>query len=339
MDKKITIKEISRLCGVSVATVSRVINHSGRYSKNTEEKVLAAIEAYNYVPNAVAQGLRTSRVNSVGIIVPDITNEFFSKVTLSLQNALFKYGCSTIICNTDEKVDRQMKHLQSLRTQRVSGIVFISSEKVPKDILGDGMPKVFIDRKPANSDFYDIPTIEMDNFGGGYMAVMKMISGGCKKIAALFDGRDLSPKVSRLSGYHNAHMSAGIEPDEKLYFPVKNVGFEEGYCNTMKLLDSGKEFDGVFCYTDTLALGALRALVERGVKVPEEVQLVGYDDISAARFCTPPITTVRQPVEQIGTLAAEIMMQLIGEEEIQNKHHILPVELISRATTKGGSLL
>ena len=332
-EKNISIKDIARLCNVSVPTVSRIINHTGRYSVDTERKVMKVIEETGYRPSVFARGLRTNRTNNIGIIVPDITNEFFASITLEIQNTLFEHSYTAMICNTNEQPTVQTKQLEMLRGSRVSGIIFISGEEVTEEDLTDGIPKVFVDRLPWNAASKDIVTIEADNYEGGRMAAGTLLDGGCRKIAALFDARGISTQLARYSGFVRAHQDRGIDIERELYRPVTTVSFQEGYDEIKRLLKSKIRFDGICCYSDSLACGAIKALTEAGISVPEQIQVTGFDDTSMAKWATPALTTIAQPVKEMGRLAAEMILKMSRDEEIPQKHYQLPVELIKRKST------
>ena len=204
-DDNVSIKEISRRAGVSIATVSRVIHNNGRFSRETGERVRKVIAELNYTPNQMASALRTGKVQVVGIIVPDITNEFFAKMTLELQKRLFEKGYSEIICNTSENIDIEKRHLQMLRSLRVSGLIYISGAY--EDMEGmSNIPTIYIDRKPADHDYVlnNGVFIESDNESGGYIAAKELLMSGCKKIAVLMYKKTISTHGNRLKGYERA---------------------------------------------------------------------------------------------------------------------------------------
>ena len=334
---KYSIKDIARLSGVSVPTVSRIINHTGRYSAETEAKVRRVIEETGYQPSMFAKGMRTNTTQSIGVVVPDITNEFFAAITLSIQNSLCDMGYSTVICNTNEQPSMQRKQLAMLRGSHVSGIIFISGEEISDDDLTDGIPKVFVDRVPWNSEALGAVTVEVDNFQGGKLAAEALLDSGCRRIVGLFDGRGLSTQVARYAGFRRAYQERGLDFPPELYFPVPRVTYQEGYQAIRTLLDRGEKFDGVFCYADALACGAIRALTEAGISVPAQVSVTGYDNVTAASWCLPALTTVAQPLDEMGKLAAELILRMSRNEEIERRQYVLPVQLIQRESTKSTS--
>lgn len=334
--EKISIKKLSEITGYSVATVSRVINNVGRYSKETENKIKRAIRQYNYVPNMIAKGLRTNQIPTIGIIVPDITNEFFSRITLAAQTALFKQSYSAFICNTNEKKALEERHLELMRANHISGVIFVCSEHVYEDDLYRQIPRVYVDRMPAaleedtSDQFY---LIQSDNYEGGRMAIRELVNSGCKRIISIFEKREISPKKERLRGVKDELSAHGMQSDENIYY-AQNLTFKDSYDIVNQILDEGKSFDGIFCYTDISALGAIRALSNRGISAPRGVRVVGFDDVTAAGHNTPSITTIHQPMEEMGEMAANVMLRLLQADDKVEKRYRLPVKLVRRETTK-----
>ncbi|NLI21517.1 MAG: LacI family transcriptional regulator [Clostridiales bacterium] len=330
--KELSIKQISELSGVSTATVSRVINHNGRFSKETEERVLSVIEQYQYVPNMVARGLRRNASQIVGIIVPDITNEFFARIVLRLQINLFEKNFSAVICNTNENEQLEVSHLQFLRAQNVSGLVFISGNPSHTQ-PNPNYPTVFIDRRPKDVMAKDTIIIESDNVRGGYLAGKALAEGGARRIATIMDSRMHTAGETRYQGWKKAMEEAGIPILPELQLKVPLVGFNAAYESVSHLLKSRQSFDGLFCGTDWLAMGALATLHEHGVHVPSDVSVIGFDDVSIATFSSKPITTIRQDAERMGDLAVELLLRRMEGEKIDRPHRVLGVELVRRSTT------
>jgi LacI family transcriptional regulator len=334
MKNKISIKKISEMTGYSVATVSRVINNIGRYSKETEQKIQAVIKEYNYVPNMIAKGLRTNQIPTIGIIVPDITNEFFSRITLAAQTALFNASYSAFICNTNEKRVLEQRHLELMRAQNISGIIFVCSERMYDNVLAPEIPKVYVDRVPVmqgnSTEFY---LIESDNYEGGRLAIRELVECGCKRIIGIFENRDISPKIARLQGVKDELAAHNMDNTNVIHY-AQNITHADAYNIVNQLLDDGERFDGIFCYTDIIAMGTIKALTNRGISVPRAVKVVGFDDISISKYSTPSITTIHQPMEEMGTLAANLVLQLLTKEHVEQKQYRMPVKLIKRSTTK-----
>lgn len=328
MKKKISMKEIAELAGVSVATVSRVINNNGRFSEDTRQKVLRVIDEYDYTLNGVAKSLRTKKTDTIGIIVPDISNEYFSRIVLAIERFCFSRGYTLLICNTDENVEKEERYLNELKSKNVDGLIYISS--FPGDIADWENRIVCVDRNPSN--LKQVPIVESDNLNGGYLAGKELVESGAKRILVLRDYRDLSVVTDRCKGFERALQEAGLEMQEDLICRI-SVGFRAGLKAVTDLIDRGIEFDGVFATSDPMILGALAALEIRGIEVPEKVKLVGYDDTPMVRRSHPGITSVRQDKDQIGESAAQLLLDLIEGRPVQDKKIVVPVELVRRRTT------
>ncbi|MBY6278227.1 LacI family DNA-binding transcriptional regulator [Symbiobacterium thermophilum] len=333
--RSVSIKEISELAGVSVATVSRVINRNGRYSKETEQRVLQIIEEYGYQPDLVARGLRTRRLQVVGVIVPDITNEFFARVTQELQNNLFALGYSTIICNTNEEYEKEKRYLAMLRAQKVSGLIYISglrTEGQPSLLV----PTVYIDRKPPRtSETAELVFIESANEEGGYLATRSLLDSGCRRVGLITYRPDISSHGDRLRGYRKALEERGLPFDQDLVVQVSRVSMSSGFEAALQLMRAHPEIDGFFCTADLLAYGVLSCLSgPAGMAAGRRIRLVGFDDLSFSGTEAFSLSSVRQSVEEFGRLGAYAVVQMIEGKPLERKHYRLPVELVLRNTTR-----
>lgn len=333
MKDKISIKDISEMAGVSIATVSRVINENGRYSKETEEKVRKIIKEYNYVPNMIAKGLRTNRMTNIGIIIPDITNEFFVKLAYELEQNLFLYGYGCFLCNTNEDIEMEKKRLEMLKVQNVSGLIYISGGSSDVVETVHDIPTVFIDRTPVTHDEAQYIMIESDNVQGGYLATKELLDGGCKNIVMLTDKRRLSSQSSRIMGYQKAHEEAGVAFNEKYIVDLDKMDFQTALDRVTKLIDDKVKFDGIFASTDWLALGSYAALTKKDIAVPGQVKIVGYDDISVSEFNALPITTIHQQIDIIGKTAVDYLMKLLENKPVIKNSYRIPVYLVKRQST------
>lgn len=328
----ISIKKISELSGVSIATVSRIINQNGRFSKQTEERVKKIIEQYGYEPNQLARGLRTNKVCTVGIIVPDITNEFFARVTLELQSNLFALGYASMICNTNESYEVEQRYIAMLKSQQVSGLVYISGEFTDEEALR--VPTIYIDRKPpfqAGQKPYFL--IESDNCEGGRLACEELVQRGCQKTAVVTFRSKISSHADRLTGYLQCLAAHGLPADESLICYAQHADMHEGYRCARILMEAHPDIDGFFCTNDLLAHGVLRYLLQYSIPIPERVRVVGFDDISISGFGLVPLTTIRQSVKEFGLLGANVVVSMIDGAIPNETRRVIPVELIRRSTT------
>lgn len=335
-NKQISMVDISRMAGVSVATVSRVINKNGRYSPETEKRVEDIIKRYGYVPNMAAKGLKTKKSNFVGVIVPDITNEFFASVVLEIQNTLRKKGYLALLCNTNEDSSTEKEYLDMLSAAQMAGLIFVSGNtRIEQESL-KLLPTVYIDRQPQHYDGSKHLVIESDNYGGGRIAVNALYEAGCRRIACLQFSKSISTHRRRHDGYQDEIRAKNLEYDEALQFSVGEVSYEVAKREILRALDEGAVFDGIFCTTDWLALGTIAALEERGLRVPEDVNVVGFDDILPARLASKPLTTVRQQVDVMGHMAAKQLLRIADGEKLDTSRIEIAVSLVKRDTTIGG---
>lgn len=330
VEKVYSVKEIAKLAGVSVATVSRVINQNGRFSKETENRVKKIIKQCNYQPNQLARGLRTSKARMIGVLVPDITNEFFAKIILEIQNNFYNSEYTTIIFNTNEDESMEQSQLNTLRSQQVSGLIYVSGRSYDNATLN--VPTVYIDRKPTFVKNENYLFIESDNQQGGFLATEALIKSNCRRIACVSYGKDVSSHRGRVSGYNNALIEYGISFNDQLVYNAKDVSIAEGYRVTKEIIQQDSGVDGIFLTTDALAVGAVKALQEANITIPEQMRIVGFDDITLSSITHPAITTVHQAVDEYGKLAAEALISMMQGNTLSDNHHKISVHLVPRQT-------
>lgn len=331
MEKRISIKEISEQAQVSIATVSRVINKNGRYSKETEERVLKVIAENNYQPNLIAKGLRVQSMKNVGILVPDIKNEFFTKLIYEIERNLFAAGYETFVCNTDEDETIEKQHVQMMQMQKVCGLVFISGAAHQ---LTAQVPTVFIDRISTDPDSVGC-MITSDNVTGGYLATKELLEQGARRILFMTSSKRVSGYEERYMGYCKAMEEFGLPASERRTVALDSLHYEGAKEKMSELLHAGLDIDGVFAGSDWLALGCYMALREHGKRIPEDVKLAGYDDISITSFNAIPITTVHQQVDEMGRLAAERLIGAMNGKQTNQDPIRVPVYLVPRKSTRG----
>lgn len=332
LDRPISIRDIAVEAGVSIATVSRVINGKGRYSQETEARIREIIERHHYVPNVAAKSLKTNSYKLVGIVVPDITNEFFAKVVQIIQYHLIGLGYAAFICNTNEDPDLEEIQIEMMRSQNIAGIVYISGH-LPVDMKLRNLPTVFIDRKPVNTEAKAISVIESDNRLGAHLAVRELHARGRRRIGIINAEVSSSTHNQRFDGYLEALHDLGLEYQAEWHMQVPQVGYHESFAVMSSFLEAGGSIDGLFCATDWLAVGAIDAIRQHGLHVPKDIGVVGFDDISIAQYRSRPLTTIHQDIDQLGADAVDILMQLIANPSMDSVHKVIPVTLVKRATT------
>ena len=333
MSIRLGLKDIAAMSGVSIATVSRVINSTGRCSEATRERVMSIVTATSFKPNLVARGLRVNQMNIIGIIVPDITNEFFAKLVNEIQRYLFDSSYQVFICNTNEDMAMEKHYFEALRSQNVAGLICAGVGYTEHSV--STIPTAYIDRSPSftnttNNNFF---IVESDNALGGRLATERLIGHGCRKILMFTDSRRHSTQQDRVNGYIEAHGAAGIPLKRSNIIYLDEVNYMSAYKKTNELIKKNIRFDGIFASTDWLAMGAYAALAEKGIKIPEDIKLVGFDDISAAKYNAKPITTIRQDISAISRETVhELLNRIKGNEPKNNNRFTIPVTLVVRET-------
>jgi len=329
-----SIRDIARMAGVSVATVSRVINQNGRFSPGTEARVRQAIVASGYIPDQAARGLRTNKTQSVGVVVPNILNPYFAGLVFDLQKALFDLNYTTVICNTNESIELEQAHVTALLAQHVSGIIFISGNPAPMAV--NRLPVVFLDRRPAQNHAPDcFAIIESDNTDGGSLAAQSLLDCGCSQVAAVYARKTDINQMQRLEGFRNrlsANCSDSIIAADII---LDEVTADSARGAIDAALSGTPDLDGLFCLTDMLAICTLSALQQRAVRVPDDMCVIGFDDSPIAGLCLPPLTTIRQNTMDMARLAAGKLLDMIAGKHPENLQDVVPVELVRRATTRG----
>lgn len=321
--------DIARMSGVSIATVSRILNQNGRYSPETEKKVMDIVKEYDYKINQSAKSLRTNKTHSIGVIVPDITNEFFAKIIRSIETYIIPLGYTVFVCDSNENEEMENLHIASLAAKDVDGIIYISGKSTVSRIYETyKIPVVYIDRRPQNAG----TLINSDNEMGGFLATEELIRKGCTRIVMLRDKRMLSTVSHRFSGYVSAHNKYEIPMMTELIVETE-VNYSDAKAGIMRLIRDGIPFDGIFANNDMMAIGALHALREAGIRIPDDVKIVGFDGISLSEICDPPLTTVLQDTEKFGEISVKALIQKIDKGGAGCDDFIIPVKLAVRNST------
>ncbi|MFY0545852.1 LacI family DNA-binding transcriptional regulator [Brevibacillus sp. H7] len=327
-----TIRDVAKLAGVSVATVSRVLNKNGYVNKETEQKVTRAIEQLGYQPNAVARGLAGKRTGTIALILPDIANPFFPEIARAVEDVAHRHGYTVILCNSDDQGHKEQSYIEVLKKKYIDGIIFASNTLGEEDVQKmqrNKIPLVVIDRAP-NRQLCSV--IRSRNYEGAKLAVQHLLDAGCKKIAHIYGPQEFVTAKERLAGYEESVMHfPWFSPSLMVpgYFRV------DGGLNAVKeLLAKHPDVDGIFAGNDLMAIGALKGLHQLGVRVPHDVALIGFDGISLTEITEPELSTVAQPIYEMGSLAAKVLIEKIetGLEEIQL--HELDVTIVERESTR-----
>lgn len=347
MKKSITIKEIATEAQVSIATVSMVLNKKDKkISETTREKILYIAQKYNYTPNTMARSLITKQTYTIGLVIPDIVNPFFPEIARGVEDKSSELGYSVIYCNTDDKIKREDKYINVLTEKMVDGIIFAHSSDRQKgfDSLDKcKVPIILIDRDYDNSNV--IGRVIVENKEGAYTATSYLLERGYRNIAYIAGSATTATAIGRLEGYTQALADRNIIVKNNL-IKVGEYKMQWGIEAVEQLLTENEPIDGIFCGNDLIAIGAIKSLRERGLKVPEDVGIVGFDDIYLASMVEPPLTTIKQPNYEMGYKAAELLIKNIEKIRLDKIKHeneddslkentlLLPTELIVRKSTK-----
>ncbi|HAO5848571.1 TPA: LacI family transcriptional regulator, partial [Listeria monocytogenes] len=290
-----SIKDIAKLSGVSVATVSRVINDNGRFSEETREKVLAVIKETNYQMNFSAKSLRMNKSFSVGILVPDISNYFFSSVVQQIEAILFDQGYSTIICNTGRNLDKEMAYLNMLESKMVDGLIVISGA----DEFGfkytnaeNGIPYVCIDRQPK--DKKDTIFISSNHYQGAFEATEALIHAGVKSPVIFMHSRQSSSAKERLKGFQDALKKNNIRYDPDVSKFTVDLQIHNYQKSIITFVNEVTTMDGIFAINDNIALELLNLLPTIGKKIPNDIKVIGFDDTPQCNYTVPKLSSVKQ---------------------------------------------
>lgn len=338
MKSRVTIKDIAQKTGFSVTTISLVLNDKANHIPRETKLIIAkAVKEMGYRPNKMAVGLVKKQSNIIGFVLPDIRNQFFSYTAKVLEDECHKYDWNLLICNSDNNHKQELKHLKMLCDYMVDGIFLSmaanSTEKEVEETINflenNKIPYCLIDR-----DMFDIGKykISVDHLQGAYLATEHLIKLGHKKIGCITGPLILDDARQRLAGYKQALKDNGIKIDENLIFEG-DYSFEKGKMGCDDLLE--KNITAIFAANDFSAMGALASIKEHNLVVPRDISIVGYDDIAFASLLEVPLTTIRQPIEEIGQKATEVIELLVNSEnDIKNKIVILEPKLIVRNSTK-----
>ncbi len=317
-----SLREVAQRAGVSTAAASRALRNNPGVAAETKARVLRAAREIGYEPNLAARSLRTRRAHSIGLVIPDIMNPFFSEVARGVGDVASQRGYSLLLGNSDGEVAKEEEFVNLLLRRKMDGLVFFAATNVSQHIdraRVKGIPMVLIDRKVAGFDL-----VRTDNDKGGLLATRHLIELGHIRIALISGRLDLGTRRDRYNGYREALIQASIVPDPVLV-REGSVKSDHGYEATQALLALPSPPTAVFATTDTIAVGVLLALEERGLRVPDDIAVVGYDNTYLAMISRPQLTSVAQPKQQMGQWAATFLIDWI-EQGRADPHE--PVEVV-----------
>ncbi|MBC5647734.1 LacI family DNA-binding transcriptional regulator [Christensenella tenuis] len=330
-NEMITLKDVAKRAGVSPSTVSYVLSGKKKVKEETRSKIYEAVKTLNYSPNKVARSLKTNSTNTIGVMVNNLSDMFFIDILKAIESTAYEYKYNVILCDAVNSEEREISNLRSLLGQRIDGLIFAGTGKNKKLNLDRlGIPVVTLDRSAGSGS----GSIYVDNVKGGELATEHLIQAGKLPIALITYSTLISTFFDRMYGYRKTLEKYGLPYNEDLVVVTDFGTYNEGYNAVRELLKRKVEFQSLFAVNDMLALGAMRALVEEHYKIPEDISVVGYDDIPIAKLFLPALTTVSQPQYQIGRKATELLIRTINKEPIEEaeKSIVITPELIVRET-------
>ena len=326
------MKDVARMAGVSTSTVSHVINNDRFVSEAIREKVDAAIKELNYAPSALARSLKLNQTRTIGMLITASTNPFYSELVRGVERSCFERGYSLVLCNTEGDEQRMNRNLETLMQKRVDGLLLLCTEthQPSKEIIQryPSIPTVMMDWAPfdGTSDL-----IQDNSLLGGDMATQHLIDKGHTRIACITGPLDKTPARLRLEGYLSAMERAGLAiPDG--YRITGDFEFNGGFEALQKLLAQELRPQAVFIGNDAMAFVAYQALYQAGLRVPDDMAIVGYDDIELARYMTPPLTTIHQPKDELGELAIDVLIHRMAQPTLQQQRLQLTPVLMERGS-------
>lgn len=325
------MKDIAKLAGVSVVTVSRVVNDSSNVGDETRKKVQQAIKELKYKPNRVAKRLRStvSSGNLLGVLIPDIKNPFYVDVLNGIEEIAYKNNYALIMCNFNQDEEKQSRYIDILLSEAVDGMIVApvkTDDQKIINVIQSGLPIVCVDRGLKD---VDVDVVLVDNKRGAFLAVEHIIKSGYKRIAYISGKRDIPSSLQREEGYLEALKKYDIAVDSSL-IKYGDSSHASGVTLSGDLLDLPNPPDAIFTGNNLITLGALETINKREIKIPQEVAIVGFDDMYWSNSFNPPLTAVRQPAHEIGKRAIELLIQRIEDPHKSTVQMILNADLIQR---------
>ncbi len=310
--KRTTIQDIANEAQVSISTVSRVLNGNVVVREDKRKAVLSAVKRLEYRPNIFAQGLASGQSMTIGVLTQQISSPFYDAILYGLLSGLRGTGYSPLIADGHMQMDKEQRAIETLMRRRVDGFIVLgpTSNADYLQALAERVPLVVIGR-----DVSPIQCISMDNFGGGYTATRHLIDLGHRSIAHITGIPTHPDSIARCEGYKKALSEAGIEVDDSLIVEGQ-FSEQSGVLAAEMLMMRGRTFSAIFVSNDQMAYGVQLAFFRRGIRVPDDVSIIGYDDQTVSAYVIPPLTTMRQPADEIGRTAADAVLKLMKDEEI-----------------------
>ncbi|SFM46652.1 transcriptional regulator, LacI family [Gracilibacillus orientalis] len=321
-----TIKDVAKYANVSVATVSRVLNKKGYVSKEAEENVLKAIADLNYKPNSVARSLYHKTSKMIGLLIPDISNPFFPELARAVEDVALTYGYTVVICNTDEDIRKEAQYLEALQQKYIDGLILTTNQLSADNYENLGIPLVALDRQFSNR----VPTVSSKNYEGARQATEYLIENGSEFIAHIRGPYHVKPADDRYQGFKDVVEEQGIA------HIVVDCDFTMASAMevTEGLFEKYSTIDAVFASSDIIAAGVLKVAKNINKRIPEDLQIIGFDGIPLGEMLTPALTTVAQPIYKMGALSARLLIKQIEKEPLDLINYEVKTTIQYRETTR-----
>jgi len=325
------LKDVAQLAGVSTATVSRILNDHGPASEITRGRVLRAAQELDYHPNWLARSLRGLRTNTVGLVLPDIENPFFTSLVKGVEQAASSRGWNVIFCNTDENIQREEALVRTLVDRKIDGLILCpaaGSHQYMTRYLDLRLPVVTVNRALRE---FPVPAVASDNTQGAYEATRHLLAKGLHRLALILGTPNLTTTHDRLAGCRRASREYGLELDD-LMITVGHGRTLQAYQATLECLDATPRPQAIFAFNNLMAEAALMAIRQRGIRCPADIALIGFDDFRSAAALTPPLSVVEQNPVGMGTKAVEVLAQVIETGQPSQPLSVIPTRLVIRAS-------
>lgn len=328
-----TIKDVAKYAGVSISTVSRALSGTIFVEEETKAKVLEAVKALDYRPNVLAKGLKQGKTNTIGLIIPNICNPIFPLVSRGIEDGARKKGYTVILCNTDENIEAEKNYVDKLRERWIDGLIFATAHHDSHHIYElkkNDFPVVLVVRSLEE----EIDAIVVDNFKGGYDATSYLIKTGHKKIAIINGRQELRLYNERFEGYKAALSDAGMAIDKDFIIDGTDEN-AKGYHDLKELVSHQNRPDGIFATSDLKAISAIRAIKDMKLKVPEDISVIGFDNLEMSSYIDPTLSTISQPLYEMGIRAVNKLIQIIeSETKMKSQIEMLSCDMIIRKSTR-----
>ncbi len=326
------MKDLAEMAGVAESTVSRAINDKSGVGEETRRKILKLAKKYNFRPNQVARNLAKQETKMIGLILPDISSLFYSEVARAIQDVALENGYQVLFCNTDSSQKQEQNYVEWLKSNQIAGAIFLGEKLVNNQIIKLGLGKYPIVLANRLVEEVMLPSVIIDNTQGAYKGVTHLLEQNYRRIALITGPEGNWQAQNRLQGYQQALKDGGVEFDSDLILR-KSLTRKSGYQGFLELVELEAPPEAIFAANDLLAVGAVEAVKMGGYLIPQDIAVLGFEDTIVTSIIDPPLTTVAQPMYQLGERAAEKLFSLITEEPAGEEIEVLDCELIIREST------